>query len=90
MGRTNSNWWRRKLSRNSRRARLRTTAPPIRAEVTTPNRDEDGEGNGRQLAIKQPTITREPSCRSRAKSRPYLMRALRPNRSRPGVSAVMI
>jgi hypothetical protein len=68
-GCANSFWCCRKLSRSNRRARLRTTAPPMRRLVTTPNCGVAPSGNGCQLAMRQPSASRCPSCRTRAKSR---------------------
>jgi len=76
-------WCCRKLSRNSRRARLRTTAPPMRRLVTTPNRGTAPSGNGCQLAMRQPSASRCPCCRTRAKSRCCRSRAARRRRRRP-------
>ena len=86
-GAVRSCWWSRKLSRMSRRARLRTTAPPIRLAVITPSREEACAGSRRQFAIRQPDTSRSPPCRVRRKSRPCLMRAARQNRRRRGVSS---
>src|ERR1035437_4612780 len=44
-GPAKSCWWRRNVSRISRRARLRTTAPPILPPVITPRRDAEFAGN---------------------------------------------
>ena len=76
-------WCRRKLSRSNRRARLRTTAPPIFRLVTTPNRGVAPSGNACQLAMRQPSASRCPCCRTRAKSRCCWSRAARRSRSRP-------
>jgi hypothetical protein len=83
-GTAKSCWCRRKLSRSSRRARLRTTAPPIRPAVITPRREDVSVGNRCQLAIRHPTTSRSPLWRTRRKSRPCLMRAARANRRRGG------
>ena len=88
-GPANSCWCRRNDSRMSRRARLRTTAPPIRPLVITPRRDAALTGNRCQFAIRQPRTSRSPARRTRAKSRPCLMRAARPNGQRCGVLATM-
>ena len=81
-GCASSFWCCRKLSRNNRRARLRTTAPPMRRLVTTPNRGEVPSGSECQLAIRQPNARRCPCCRTRAKSRCCRRRAGRPSRRR--------
>ena len=81
-GCANSFWCCRKLSRNKRRARLRTTAPPIRRLVTTPNRGAAPSGKECQLAIRQPSVSRCPCCRTRKKSRCCRRRAGRPSRRR--------
>ena len=82
-------WCCRKLSRSNRRARLRTTAPPIFRLVTTPNRGAAPPGNARQLAIRQPSASRCPSSRTRVKSRCCWSRAGRRNFNRFGISAGM-
>jgi len=82
-GCANSFWCCRKLSRNNRRARLRTTAPPILRLVTTPNRELAPVGNECQLAMRQPSASRCPCCRTRAKSRCCRSRAGRRSRRRP-------
>jgi hypothetical protein len=81
-GCASSSWCCRKLSRNNRRARLRTTAPPIRRLVTTPNRGVAPSGNECQLAIRQPRARRCPCCRTRANSRCCRSRAGRRSRRR--------
>lgn len=85
----NECWFSRNASRKRRRARLRTTAPPTRREVITPSRDVPSAGRRRQLAIRQPMVSRSPPSRKRAKSRPCLMRELRSNRRRFGASAAI-
>jgi hypothetical protein len=82
-------WCSRKLSRINRRARFRTTAPPIRPAVITPSRELAPSGSRRQLAIRQPFTNRLPFRRTRAKSRPCLSRAARPNPSPSGVPPPM-
>ncbi len=82
-GCANSFWCCRKLSRSNRRARLRTTAPPIFRLVTTPNRGAAPSGNECQLAMRQPSASRCPCCRTRAKSRCCWSRAARRRRRRP-------
>ena len=83
-------WCKRKVSRSSRRARLRSTAFPRRRAVITPSRECAAVAKGCQFEIKHPVVTRSPRCRTRAKSRPCLIRAARPNRRRFGVSPPMI
>jgi hypothetical protein len=82
IGCANSCWCCRKLSRNSRRARLRTTAPPMRRLVTTPNRGMAPSGSECQLATRQPSARRCPCRRTRAKSRCCRSRAGRGSRRR--------
>ncbi len=85
-GWANSLWCNRKASRNSRRARLRTTAPPIRELVTTPSLEEDADsGSFSQLAMRHPVTNRSPDSRTRANSLACLRRAAGPNprRARP-------
>ena len=53
--------------------------PPVRAGAPTPSRWLDSAGSLRQLAMRQPRTSRWPSCRTREKSRPCLMRIARPN-----------
>jgi len=81
-GCASSFWCCRKLSRNNRRARLRTTAPPIRRLVTTPNRGAAPAGSECQLAMRQPRVSRCPCRRTRAKSRCCRSRAGRRSRRR--------
>ncbi len=75
----------RKLSRNKRRARLRTIAPPIFLLVTTPNLGSAPTGSLCQLAMRQPSDKRSPRCRRRAKSRLCRMRNARPKPRRCGL-----
>lgn len=58
MLRARSCWCSRKLSRNKRRARLRTTALPIFLLVTTPRRVVWPAGRGTMLAMMQPQTRR--------------------------------
>lgn len=83
-GRAKSCWCCRKLSRSNRRARLRTTAPPIWRLVTTPNRGAAPSGKAFQLAIRHPKASRCPSRRTRTKSRGCWSRAVQRSRRRPG------
>ena len=83
-GRVSLAWWRRNASRKSRRARFRTTAPPMRLEVITPNRERIPGLDACQLATRHPSGSRCPCSRSLVKSRPCLMREARPKRRRPG------
>ena len=94
-GRASSCWWSRNASRRSRRARLRTTAPPMRPDVTTPSRVAAWAGKGcpssltalprmDQFATRQPQISRSPPWRTLRKSRPCLMRAPRGKSRRRG------
>ncbi len=82
IGVVSSCWCTRKLSRNNRLARLRTTAEPIFPEVITPNREEAPAGKRFQLAIKHPTVNRSPAWRTAEKSLPCLIRADLLNQSR--------
>ena len=59
-GRSKSCWCNRKLSRSNRRARARSTAPPIFRLVITPIRVSEPTGSGSQFAIKQPHANRCP------------------------------
>ena len=83
-GGDSSYWWSRKLSRSKRRARLRSTAPPMRRLVTTPSFGDAPSDSRRQLAMRQPRASRSPSRRKRAKSRFCPSREARPSRRRPG------
>ena len=83
-GWANSCWCNRKLSRSSRRARLRTGASPIFLLVTTPSLGEAPAGSLLQLAMRQPSASRSPCCRTRAKSRFCASRDERPKRRRGG------
>ncbi len=74
----------RKVSRSQRLARLRTTAPPTFLLTTTPRREAVPSGSRIQLAIRQPCTVRWPANRTRAKSRPCLIRKRRPNPRRAG------
>jgi hypothetical protein len=71
-----------RCSRNDSRSnlftRLRTTAPPILAPATTPSRVADPAGKRNQLATRHPHASRPPCSRTRAKSRPCLIRIARP------------
>jgi len=89
MGCVNSCWCSRKLSRSNRRARLRSTAPPIFLLVTIPNFGLAPADNLFQFAIRQPCASRSPCCRTRPKSRFCASRKPRPRRRRFGDSAVM-
>jgi len=73
-----SNWWSRKDSRRSRRARLRITALPTLPPATMPSLDVEPVGNLSQLATKHPETMRPPCSRKRRKSRPCLIRIARP------------
>jgi hypothetical protein len=88
-GAARSCWWTRKLSRRSRRARLRTTAPPIRRPVITPRRDGASAGSRRQFAMRQPRASRSPRWRTKPKSRLCLIRAERQNCRRRGISSAI-
>lgn len=77
----------RKLSRNSRRARLRATAAPTFLEVITPSRESAFATSRRQLAMRHPVTMRSPSRRTRANSRACLSRVARPNPRPRGVPA---
>ncbi len=70
----------RNVSRINRRARFRTTAPPIFRLVTTPSRDSLPSGKTSQLAIKQPCTSRWPPSFTRRNSCPSRNRA---DRGRP-------
>lgn len=85
----NSFWCNRKLSRSNRRARVRSTAPPILRLVTTPSFGVAPSGNLFQFAIRQPCANRSPCCRNRAKSRFCPSRRARFRRRRFGDSAGM-
>jgi hypothetical protein len=56
---------------------------PIFLLVTTPSRGFAPAGSLCQLAIRQPSASRSPACRTRAKSRPCARRDARPRRRRP-------
>jgi hypothetical protein len=84
-----SYWWRRNASRNRRRARLRSTAPPSLRPVTTPSRDEAPWASGIQFAIRHPCTVRFPWVRARANSPGRFRRRLRENSSGAGESAPM-
>jgi hypothetical protein len=88
-GCVSSFWCCRKLSRNNRRARLRAIAPPMRLLVTTPNFGLAPSGRLLQFAMRQPSASRPPCCRTRAKSRLCSSRWARPKRRRFGVAAGM-
>jgi len=88
-GAARSYWCKRKASRRSRRARLRTTALPMRPAVITPRREKASAGSERQFAIRQPVTSRCPSRRTRAKSRPCLRRTARQNCRGCGVATAM-
>ena len=83
-GCVNSCWCKRKLSRSSRRARLRAGASPIFLLVTTPSRGGKPSGSRLQFAMRQPITSRSPRCRTRAKSRFCASRDERPRRRRFG------
>ena len=89
-GSRKSCWCSRKVSRNKRRARLRTTAGPSLRPVTTPSRDWQPGARGVQLAIKQPLTRRCPCCRISAKSRCCFSRMARGNRSEGRSAAIEI
>jgi hypothetical protein len=80
-------WCNRKLSRNNRRARLRTVAAPIFRLVTTPNLEALASGTQFQLAIRQPCTIRLPAKRMRTKSRLCASRIERASRKRFGGAA---
>lgn len=79
-GRVNRCWLTLNDSRSKRRARLRTTAPPSLPLVMTPRRVPLSAAAGSQFATRHPCANLWPEPRSRAKSRPCLIRAARPNR----------
>ena len=83
-GCTKSCWCSRKLSRSSRRARLRATALPIFLLVTTPSFGAVPAGRRCQFAMRQPSASRSPRCRMRANSRLCCRRDGRPRRRRFG------
>ena len=83
-GAANSCWCSRKLSRSSRRARLRAGELPIFLLVTTPSLGAEPSGNLFQFAMRQPTTRRSPRWRTRAKSRFCASRDERPKRRRFG------
>ena len=58
--------------------RLRRTDPPTFAPHTTPRRVGEPAGRRSQLATRQPRARRPPFARTRKKSRPSLIRILRP------------
>jgi len=86
-GWVSSCWCCRKLSRNSRRARLRCTAPPIFLLVMTPSFGAAPSASGFQFAMRQPSARRWPCWRTRAKSRLCVRRDERPRRRRFGGAA---
>jgi len=73
-------WFRRNVSRSKRRARVRTTAPPIFLLVITPTRVCSPNAST-QFKTRHPTASRRPSLRARSKSRPSRKRRSRGNRS---------
>jgi hypothetical protein len=74
VGSRNSCWCSRKLSRNNRRARLRTWAGPTRRLVITPRRERAPDGKVRQFATRQPLARRRPLSRMTPNSRECRMR----------------
>jgi hypothetical protein len=75
----------RQISRNLRRTRLRSTAPPNRRGVTNPNRVPPPAGSRATLRRNNRPCTERPSDRTKANSRPSRMRAARGKRSRLGL-----
>lgn len=73
-------WCWRKLSRNKRRARLRTTAFPSFPLVITPSREPAPAGKHSQFPSRQPLAMRSPRLRTPSKSRLFFSRAFCPNR----------
>ena len=86
IGRAIRCWFNRNASRNKRRARVRTTAPPIFLLVITPTRVFSAST---QFRTRHPTASRRPCTRARSKSRPFCKRRSRGSRKgRP--AALMI
>jgi hypothetical protein len=77
--------WRRQISRNLRRTRLRITAPPTLREVTNPNRVQLFAGSHATLRRNSRPCAERPSERTKANSRLSRMRAARGNRSLSGL-----
>lgn len=72
----------RNASRNCRRARERTTAPPSLRLVTTPKREGPASGRVRQLRTTHPRTSRSPTSRVRRNSPGRCIRIDRDSRSR--------